>query len=456
MENQLQQLNGLGQQKLAKYLEQTSEANRNALLQQLGRLNLNEFFDVVRATEVAHTDDLSIGDLKPCAVVRVAEARTKTFCEVGERAIQNGEMAFFVVAGGQGSRLGFEHPKGMFPAAPVSNRSLFQIHIDKVVAFARLYDFAPQFAVMTSPSNHAETLAFLSDKAWFGLPPDNFHIFSQAELPAVDDAGDLILASENELFMAPDGHGGSLTAIVRSGVLTKLRKAGAKYLSYFQIDNPMVSVCDPCFLGVHIRNGGEVSTKVIPKRDAFEKLGNPMTDGSQCHIVEYSDLPESIARKTQSNGELVHAFGTIGVHIFNLDFVERIATGPLRLPFHVAKKQIPCFDMVSKKAQNFPISGRKFEQFVFDAIPLAAGSVFVETVRSEEFAPLKNKSGEDSIATCREMQSNHFKRWLVAAGFEASAVVSLEVSPLFACTEEKFAGKVHQILKAPCSRMYLE
>jgi UDP-N-acetylglucosamine/UDP-N-acetylgalactosamine diphosphorylase len=456
MEVMLQQLNLMGQHRLAQHIEKTSETNRCALLNQLRGIDLPTFFEVVRNSENSHVASVSVESLKPCPVVRSEEASTKAFKDLGEAAIRRGELAFFVVAGGQGSRLGFEHPKGMFPAAPVSGRSLFQLHIDKIVAFGRLYGFVPHFVVMTSPGNHAETVAFLEENAWFGLPATHAHVFSQGELPAVDDAGNLILASERELFMAPDGHGGSLSAIVRSGVLEALRKAGVKYLSYFQIDNPMVAVCDSSFLGVHIHKGAEVSTKVIAKRDALEKLGNPMTDGKQSRIIEYSDLPEVVARKKQSDGELLHAFGSIGVHIFCVEFVERIVTGTLRLPFHVAKKSIPCFNPENQEDKNFKTSGRKFEQFVFDSIPLATQSVFVETRRADEFAPLKNKNGEDSIASCREMQSNAFKRWLVAAGYSTSGVVSVEVSPLFACTEEKFSERAPEVLKSPCSRLYLE
>jgi UDP-N-acetylglucosamine/UDP-N-acetylgalactosamine diphosphorylase len=456
MENWLKELKMMGQQRLAEHIEKTSESNRSALLKQLSGIDLSAYLEVVRSSEEVHGASFAVEGLKPCPVVRREDALGNAFRGVGEAAIRKGEMAFFVVAGGQGSRLGFEHPKGMFPAAPVSGRSLFQIHIDKIVAFGRLHGFVPHFVVMTSPGNHHETVSFLEENAFFGLKASHVHIFSQGELPAVDDAGNLILATERELFMAPDGHGGSLTAIVRSGVLQKLRNAGVKYLSYFQIDNPMVAVCDSFFLGVHIQEGAEVSTKVIAKRDALEKLGNPMTDGKQSRIIEYSDLPEAIARKTLFNGELLYAFGSIGVHIFSLEFVERIVTGSLRLPFHVAKKMIPCFSPGSQQERCGKTSGRKFEQFVFDSIPLATRSVFVEAIRTDEFAPLKNKIGEDSIASCREMQSNAFKRWLAAAGFSVSGVASVEISPLFACCEEIFAERVHGVLKSPCSRIYLE
>jgi UDP-N-acetylglucosamine/UDP-N-acetylgalactosamine diphosphorylase len=437
-----------GQHELASYLNQASLECRSGILRDLAKIDLDAFFEVVK--EPSRLDNRAEGLCEAIAspILSIREVRQEIYRQRGESALKNGELAFFVVAGGQGSRLGFEHPKGLFPASPVSGRSLFQIHMEKVAAFSRMYGFTPCFVVMTSPGNHAETEEFIRANNAFGVGFQNVFLFSQGELPAVDSHGKLILAQPGSLFLAPDGHGGSLSALVRSGVLDLLAQKGVRYLSYFQVDNPMVAVCDASFLGVHITHAAEVSTKVIAKRDALEKLGNPMTRRGRSFIVEYSDLPETIARKTLPSGELAHAYGSIGIHMFNLDFVRRVGSGDLRLPFHRAQKKIPCFHFGEReKGQSFSqesgfTDGTKFEQFVFDAIPLAERTVFVETTRHEEFSPLKNKTGEDSIETCAQMQSEFFKGWLSRAGLDTSFVKRCEIAPSFACTESEFLEKV--------------
>lgn len=446
-------LESCGQLKLASYLRSAPVEVQNSICAQLETFDVRAFCDMLQScsqhTFIPHGTENS----HPSEVVPFAKTQNHEIQKIGEEAIRRGELAFFVVAGGQGSRLGFEHPKGMFPAAPLTGKSLFQIHMEKALAFGSLYGFDPLFLVMTSPGNHSETLEFLRENSWFGLKEENVFLFSQAELPAVNDSGDFILVACDKLFMAPDGHGGSLAALARSGVLDIVEKRGVRYLSYFQIDNPMVRLCDAGYLGMHIHKCAEVSTKVIAKRDALEKLGNPITIGDRARIVEYSDFPEADARKTKSDGQLLHSHGSIGIHLFSVEFVRQLTTGELRLPFHIAKKSIGQFNVENR--HNEVVSGRKFEQFVFDAIPLAGKAIFVETHRHTEFAPLKNKDGEDSVDSCKRMQSELFKSWFERAGFAAAHVRRVEVSPLFACIENQFAAKIAEMFKKLPFEIYL-
>ncbi len=451
----LKDLERHGQFWLVEHLRGGPEDVRLRVCEQLSQIDLDAFFNVVHTTK-GEKNSFPMHEMHPSQVISVNEVCSRESLACGETAIRKGELAFFVVAGGQGSRLGFEHPKGMFPAAPLTGRSLFQIHMEKTVAFGRRFGFDPRFLVMTSPGNHKETEAYFAENEFFGLRSENVFLFSQGELPAVDANNRLILSASDQLFLAPDGHGGSLTALKRSGVLNKVAQCGIKYLSYFQVDNPMVNLCDAGFLGTHILNGAEVSTKVIAKRDALEKLGHPVQWNGRTHIIEYSDLPEAEARKQSSSGKLFHSHGSIGIHLFSLDFVERITSGALSLPFHVAHKGIPFFDNVRNEVVIPNNSnGRKFEQFVFDSLPLATKTVFAETQRGHEFAPLKNKFGDDSIATCKQMQSNYFKEWFVSAGYNVSELKLAEVSPAFACCVEEFCERVKGIVVRPCGQIFL-
>jgi UDP-N-acetylglucosamine/UDP-N-acetylgalactosamine diphosphorylase len=443
------------QQRLLAYLEGADPQVARRLSEQLATISLDEFFEIVgSATE--STTRLP-DNLTPHPVMRRDELDVATLRTLGERAIRDGELAFMVVAGGQGSRLGFEHPKGMFPIGVVSEASLFQIHCEKIVAFGRYYGFTPHLFVMTSRLNRDETEMFLRQHQFFGLTEGSVHLFEQGDLPAVDAGDELILSERDALFWAPDGHGGALKALRTSGMIERMRSLGVRYLSYFQVDNPLVDVCCPLFLGAHIREGAEVSTKVIRKRSPLEKLGNPVFMEGRAQVVEYSDLPRELAERQDSNGDIVFAFGSIGIHLFDVSFIESITTASLRLPYHVARKAIPFFNPATGAVETpREPNGRKFEQFVFDAIPMAAKSLFFETERDDEFAPLKNRDGEDSIASCRAGQSYRFKRWLARAGFDVSGVREIEIAPSFAVCEEEFAAKIRGAVLVLAERMLVK
>ena len=204
------------------------------------------------------------------------------------------------MAGGQGSRLGFEHPKGMYAIGPVTGKSLFQIHAEKVLALRHRYGRPVPLLVMTSHTNDAETRAFFQEHGNFGLPDDELIFFTQGTMPAVDLAtGKLLMESRGRLFTSPNGHGGTLTALADRGLLDQLGSRGIRHIFYFQVDNPLVKVADPVFLGHHLAARAEVSSKIVPKRGPDDKVGNlVLVDGRQA-MIEYSDLPAEMANQTR-------------------------------------------------------------------------------------------------------------------------------------------------------------
>jgi UDP-N-acetylglucosamine/UDP-N-acetylgalactosamine diphosphorylase len=357
----------------------------------------------------------------------------------GEEAFHRGEVAVLVVAGGQGSRLGFNHPKGMFPVGPVSGKSLFQIHAEKVRARGRRHNVTLPFLVMTSPATHADTVAYFAAHDYFGLPSHEVHFFCQGTMPALDRAsGRLLMEKPGQLFLSPDGHGGTLTALSASGLLDRLKHRGVRHVFYFQVDNPLVRVADPVFLGHHIAHRAEVSSKIVPKLGPTDKLGNVTRVDGRCTIIEYSDLPEELGRQTDANGRLRLWAGSPAIHVFDLDFLARVTAHPDGMPFHVAKKKVPYLNDKGEMAQPDQENALKFERFIFDVLPLAERWTVVETSRAEEFSPLKNASGADSPQAVEQALSDLAADWLTRAGAEVprnpdgSAAVPLEVSPLFA------------------------
>jgi UDP-N-acetylglucosamine/UDP-N-acetylgalactosamine diphosphorylase len=441
-----------GQEHVLAGWDRLSDEERHGLLDQLRGLDLKQLRELYARRD--HSFAVPPPErIQPVPVIRpdadAAEAR-----RLGEEALRRGEVAVLLVAGGQGSRLGFEHPKGMFPIGPVSNKTLFQIHAEKVLALRRRYAKPLPFLVMTSPATDAETRAFFAEHGNFGLPAGEVDFFRQGTMPALDLAtGRLILEAPGRLFLSPNGHGGTLTALADSGLLERLRRQGIRHVFYFQVDNPLVKVADPGFLGHHIRARAEVSAKIVAKESPTDKLGNLVLVDGRCTMIEYSDLPESLARQADEQGRPRIWAGSPAIHVFDVEFLRRMVGEGAKIPFHVARKKVPYLDEGGSVVHPDRENALKFELFIFDVLPLAERFTVVETSRPEEFMPLKNASGPDSPETVRQAQSDLFAGWLGRAGVkvprqaDGSAAVALEVSPLFALDAEELAAKVGRSLK---------
>ncbi len=317
----------------------------------------------------------------------------------------------------------------------------------------RRHGRAIPFLVMTSPATDAETRSFFAEHAYFGLPAGEVHFFCQGTMPALDRAtGRLLLEAPGRLFLSPNGHGGTLTALADSGLLEKLRNQGIRHIFYFQVDNPLVKVADPAFLGHHLRTRAEVSAKIVPKESPTDKLGNLVLLDGRCTMIEYSDLPEALARQTDAQGRLRIWAGSPAIHIFDVDFLGRVVGDGVKVPFHVAKKKVPYLDANGTVVQPTQENALKFELFIFDVLPLAQTCTVVETSRREEFVPLKNAEGPDSPAKVRQAQSDLAAGWLEHASvtvprrMDGSAAAPLEISPLFALDAEELAAKVVRVM----------
>ncbi|HOO70283.1 MAG TPA: UDPGP type 1 family protein [Spirochaetota bacterium] len=354
--------------------------------------------------------------------------------ERGIQAIKQGKVAAFIVAGGQGSRLGYEGPKGKFPTAPVSGKTLFELHGEKILANSIKYGVDIPWFVMTSHANHKETAAYFKEKNHFGLNPESVHIFPQNMIPSLDTGGRIILESQCSIFKNPDGHGGSLTALKSSGSLDIMKQKGIALISYFQVDNPLVNIIDPVFIGFHCEKGADISSKALPKAGAEEKVGVFVRYGNNTlGIVEYSDMPPEKIHETDEKGMLRYSSGNPAIHLFSREFIERITSSELSLPFHTARKKIASYTAEG----TAEIEGYKFEKFVFDALSLTEKNVILEVVREEEFAPVKNASGPDSLQTCVALMDGLFRSWLTQRGIEVPpSVKTIEISSLFALGPE--------------------
>ncbi|MDR0392357.1 MAG: UTP--glucose-1-phosphate uridylyltransferase [Planctomycetaceae bacterium] len=365
---------------------------------------------------------------------------------------QQSRIGVILVAGGQGTRLGFNHPKGLFPIGVVAGTLLIQIHFEKIVAISRRIGFNVPLAVMTSPATHAEILNTLEQNNYFGLDENNVLIFCQGTMPTLsENDGKILLEDRHSISLNPDGHGGMLAAMTQKildkdlSVLEFFKNRGVKYLYYNQIDNPLAQTCSPEFMGYHILSNSEFTTQVIRKKDPIEKCGNLVRVGESLYMIEYIELPDEVARRTNPDGSLYIWAGNTAIHAFNLDFLERMSKLSGVLPFHTARKKSPFID-VKTGTINKPTTPNavKFERFIFDLLPSASNAIVVEVDEANHYAPLKNASGAatHSPEHVRAKMLAQHTSWLQSAGAIVLPNTLIEISPLFADSKETLIKKI--------------
>lgn len=353
----------------------------------------------------------------------------------GLHELQEGRVAVVVAAGGQGTRLGATAPKAFWPVGPLSGKPLLQWHAEKVLFWAREIRRPVPFIVLVSDATAKPTEEFLRWHGWFGLDPTWVRLPKQRSLPAVDDAGRILLASRSRIALAPNGHGGTFAALRDARLLDLLADHGVRTLSYVQVDNPLVRTLDPVFVGFHVRRESEFSSKSVAKRSPDEKVGVFGRRGGRPCVLEYSELPRTLATASAGDGTLLFGQGSIAAHCIDLAFARRVAAADL--PYHRARKKVTHVDHEGGTVTPDAPNAWKFESFLFDALPLARRSLVLETLRRDEFSPIKNADGEDSPETARRDLVALFRGWLHRAGMPSGAG-AVEVSPLEAPDEHAF------------------
>ncbi len=447
-----------GQGQVFAFWNELSPSQREQLLSQAREVDLDEVAQLCKALlgdhKAASFEGLEPAHYQPLPQNGGDAQAWDEATRIGEEALRQGKVAAFTVAGGQGTRLGYDGPKGTFPVTPVRALSLFGVFAAKIEAVGILYEKPLHWFIMTSHQNHEATETFFTKHNFFGLSREHVHFFRQGRMPAVDFDGKILLESPDAIALSPDGHGGSLRALERSGSLELMKREGIEAISYFQVDNPLVRCVDAAFLGWHLKTNSEMSSKMIPKAYAGEKVGHFCTRNGHLEVVEYSDLPVELQSETDENGGLRFRAGSIAIHVLDRDFVARMAKES-SLPFHRADKKIPTIDTGGQPVKPTQPNGVKFETFVFDALPLAQNPVVIETLREDDFSPVKNAEGLDSPQTCRDDQLRQWARWLSSVGVQVPLdergvpTVNFEVSPRFGFDEATFAASWNALQTKP-------
>lgn len=406
--------------------------------------------------------------------VTVDSAKTEDmdmWFKTGLKAIQEGKVAVIVLSGGQGTRLGFSGPKGMYDIGLPSKKTLFQLHAERLRRVCHLAsevvdspNLPPSTArtdadtaatansdcdtaeekkstrisipwyIMTSPLNDAITRQFFAENHYFGVPESDVFFFPQGTLPCMTLLGKIMLESAGRVAMAPDGNGGIYPALQRTGALDDMRARGVEHLHVFAIDNALVKVADPHFLGYCIKSVADCGNKSVWKAEAGEKVGVVVNRGGKPCVVEYSEMDEEACERRNAEGKLVFGAANICNHYFSRAFLEDTVLPGMADMYHVAHKKIPTADGPKGETMKpSEINGIKLESFIFDVFPLSKNMVLFETLRADEFAPVKNAPGSssDSPDTARQMISEQAKRWVVAAGGQLQeGSGDCEISPL--------------------------
>lgn len=449
-----------GQGHVFRFWDELNDAQREQLIEQLSRVDWPQMNQLIKQAlnpvkKIKHK-------LEPAPVISLKdrEKLDKQVIPFGEEALRKGQVGVCLVAGGQGSRLGFEGPKGCFPITPVKKKTLFQLHAEKIKAMSLKYGVDLPWYIMTSRTNHEPTVAFFEEHDYFDLGKENVFFFVQEMIPAVDEQGKFLLAEKHRIFESPNGHGGVLKALYQSGALTDMKQRGLKYIFYFQVDNVLVKMCDPAFIGYHIKEQAQMSSKVVRKVRPEERVGIICKIDGKTGVVEYSDLDDEHRYARDENGQLRFWAGSIAIHVIDVQFIEDENKSGFKLPFHIAHKTIPFINEQGQLIKPKEKNGFKFETFIFDALLDAQKVCTIEVDRSQEFSAVKNKEGFESPQTAQKDLMKNYTNWLKQCGIQVPMkdglpVFPIEISPLLAMDAIELKHKLKPIpeIKGP---VYLE
>jgi len=463
-------LKTFGQEHLLDFWDVLNEVERRELIDDIEELSLNEVTEFFkRATESLENGDNKLDDrLEPIpedtymSISRTSAEKLNFYRNEGLKAIGESKVGVLLMAGGQGTRLGFAYPKGMYDVGLPSGKTLFQIQAERIRTLQRLaFESTGQrgtitWYIMTSEHTMEPTLDFFRSHDFFGLHETDIVMFEQGSLPCFYFDGKIILDGKNRIARAPDGNGGLYRALRDRGILDDFKRRGVEYLHAHSVDNILIKVADPIFIGYCISQGADCSAKVVEKASPNEAVGVVCIVDGKYQVVEYSEITDITAEKRNKDGRLTFSAGNICNHYFSASFLHKIGSQyEAQLKLHVAKKKIPYIDATGTRLTPSNPNGIKIEKFVFDVFEFAEKFVTVEVPREVEFSALKNadSAGKDCPSTARADIYRLHKKYIELAGGQVSGD-EVEISPLLSYEGENISDRVKgKILKAP---IYLE
>lgn len=391
-------LNKYGQLHVLKYYQELDQEEQKILLQQIEQTD----FDVLSLCQKKETLNPR-GEIDPIGVMQLPEivAKREEYTQIGLDAIRAGKVGAVLLAGGMGTRLGSDAPKGVYNIGLTRDVFIFQRLIENLLDVVHQAGAWIPLYVMTSDKNHETTTAFFKEKKYFGYNADYVTFFMQDMAPACDYEGKVYMEARNKISTSPNGNGGWFLSMMKWGIVDQIHKAGVEWLNVFAVDNVLQRIADPCFVGATIATDSAVGAKVVKKTAPDEKVGAMCLEDGKPSIVEYYDMTEELMAAKDENGEPAYNFGVILNYLFREKDLEEIVAK--KLPLHIVEKKIPYLDEKGELVKPESPNGYKFEQLVLDMIHELDSCLPYEVVRNKEFAPIKNKTGVDSVDSAREL-----------------------------------------------------
>jgi UDP-N-acetylglucosamine/UDP-N-acetylgalactosamine diphosphorylase len=442
------------------------EERRAQFLEQLAEFDLPLLRKEVLRMRKPNGGDRTI---RPATCVRLPHnAQDKTLWDqahnCGESLLREGKVAAITVCGGLGSNLKFSHPKGMLPVTPVRNKSLFQIFAEKIRAAENHYARPFHWLLLTSPSTHDETVKFLETNDFFGVRQT--HVFAQGLFPTMAMDGRLVLSSKDSVTMHPDGNGGLLQALCKSGLIELLAEDGVEHLTYSQIDNPLVIPLDPCFIGFHHQRRSQMSCRCVQKDYAAEIINVFAKTGDRLRVMEHSDLPTECIHLSDTSNNLRFGLADVAIYLFRLDFIKLFCQNSrwTELPLHMVQRVVNYINEDGLLVRPIKPNAVRLERYISDLLQMAENSILLEGHRQTIYSPVKNSVGRYSLGTCRRDQIRLFAQWICSGktdlpvDSEGFPPFAIEISPLFADSGEEFLKKWAKLNPKPVisENFYLE
>lgn len=387
-----------GQEHVLNSFEQLNETEKNELLTQIEE---TDFAVTAMCTEGAN--EAKKGEVSPLAAMQLSEieARADEFRKIGVDAIKEGKVGAVLLAGGMGTRLGSDDPKGMYNIGLTKDVYIFERIVSNLMDVVKETSTWIHLFIMTSEKNHEATTGFFKKMGYFGYNPEYVTFFKQEMAPAADYNGKVYMESKSRIATSPNGNGGWFTSMAKWGVLDIAKKAGVEWLNIFAVDNVLQRIADPVFVGATIDAKASVGSKVVRKAAPDEKVGVMCLEDGRPSIVEYYELTDELMNAKDANGEPAYNFGVILNYLFNVADLEEIMNK--HMPLHIVEKKIPYMNEEGEFIKPEEPNGFKFETLVLDMIHLLDTCLPFEVIRDREFAPIKNKTGVDSVESAREL-----------------------------------------------------
>ena len=398
------------QEHVIRLMEKLNESQKKELIEQISKIDFHQIKELYDNTK--KEIEIKENKIEPLPYLdkkKLSKEQKEEFDKLGKEVIENGQYAVVTMAGGQGTRLGHSGPKGTFKLDVYGKgKYLFEILAENLKEANQKYGTVIPWYIMTSKQNNDETIEFMEKHNYFGYDKNSVRFFAQSELPLVDTEGKLLIGKDMKIKEASDGNGGTYSSLRASGCLAEMKERGIKWVFIGGVDNALLKMADITLLGMAIKQNVQIASKSIVKANPHERVGVFGKMNGHPKVIEYSEMPEKMAEELDENGELKYGEAHIMCNLYTIEAIEKISKEPLI--YHSAFKKNSYIDENGKEIIPSEPNAFKFESFIFDAFEFFDDIAILRGKREEDFAPVKNRTGEDSPRTAKELYEKFWNR----------------------------------------------